>query len=179
MKALVIYLGLMLPIGLTAESLEMRISRVTSQWKSEMQKLTEYQGLKSFCEQSAYRRQVIAMLHEIHAYHDELEKLLTSPHSAHTTRVARRLIRHLDHLEEHYNVHAFKLFFHDQCGLQQKIERRSAHYKAGFGVHSYSGKVYAQEVEMYRYIKKLTRKIVRIRKHVGHFYRRKPAWDHS
>lgn len=172
-------LMLMIPFGVAAETLEMRILRVSAQWKDEMHKLTEYHGLRSFCEEANYRNEVFALLHEIHAYHDELERVLKDPISAHSNRVARRLIRHLDHLEKHYNVHAFKLFFREQCGLQKKIEDKAKHYSAGFGVHSYGGKIYAQEVDMYRYINKLTRKISRIRRHVAHFYRRKPVWDHS
>lgn len=156
---------------------EKKILSLSENWKEEVYFLAEYSSLKTLCVDQEQRVSIYSLLETIHEYHDELYTDLQTTKYNHSKRTIKRILREIDRLEEKYNPEKFSDFFQEQCSLQYKIEKGSDHYKAGFGVHSYDGKVYAQETEIYRYLKRLTKRIDRIKKHVAHFYMRRTVWE--
>ena len=157
---------------------ERKILTLSDHWKKEMRTLENYRGLETFCWDQSQRQIIFNLLEEIHEYHDALYEDLQTTQYNHSKRTIQRILKHIDKLEEKYNPQDFNQFFQSQCALQSKIQRKSDHYRAGFGVHSYEGKIYVQETEMYRYLKRLTKRIDRIKKHVEHFYIRRKVWEH-
>ena len=143
-----------------------------------MMALSKYKNLKAFCSDDSYRQTIFTLLDEIHEYHDMLEKDLQATTYNHSKRTIERILSHMDRLDQKFNPDDFTDFFKEQCSFQSKIEKYSDHYKAGFGTHSYGGKVYAQEVVMYRYLKRLTKRVKSIKNHVEHFYFRRKVWEH-
>lgn len=144
-----------------------------------MMELSKYKNLKAFCNESSYRQTIFGMLDQIHEYHDMLEKDLQATTYNHSKRTIQRILNHMDKLDHKFNPESFTSFFKDQCSFQSKIEKYSDHYKAGFGTHSYGGRVYAQEVVMYRYLKRLTKRVKSIKRNVEHFYIRRKVWEHE
>ncbi|MEQ9468033.1 MAG: hypothetical protein RLN88_11515 [Ekhidna sp.] len=158
---------------------EKRILVLSIHLDAEMMALAKYKNLKSFCSNASYRHAIFELLDQIHEYHDMLEKDLKSTTFNHSRRTIERILKHMDHLDRKFNPDDFTSFFREQCSFQSKIEKYSDHYKAGFGTHSYGGRVYAQEVVMYRYLKRLTKRVNRIKRHVEHFYMRRKVWEHG
>lgn len=142
-----------------------------------MMTLSEYKGLKTFCRNDVQRQIIFNLLDEIHQYHDTLEEELRSTTYNHSRRTIKRILKHIDKIEEKYHPEDFAQFFTEQCELQTKINQNSDHYSAGFGTHSFGGKVYTQEVEIYRYLKRLSRRIERVKKHVESFYIHRLVWE--
>ncbi len=143
-----------------------------------MMALSEYKNLKIFCQSDSYRATIFNLLEEIHLYHDILEDDLQKITYNHSKRTIKRMLAHMDKLDRHFNYDAFTDFFSEQCSFQSRIEKHSTHYSAGFATHSYGGKVYAQEVVMYRYLNRLTKRVEKIRKHVERFHIRRKVWEH-
>lgn len=156
---------------------ERKILSLSKSWKAKMMALTNYKGLRDFCSDDELRMDIFNQLAEIHHYHDMLENELKSSGYNHSSRTIKRILRHIERLERKYHPEDFADFFSEQCSLQSKIQKNSSHYSAGFGSHSYSGKVYAQEVEMYRYLKGLSKKIEKIKMHVEDFYIGRKVWE--
>ena len=143
-----------------------------------MMALSSYKNLQAFCEDYSYRQTIFNLLDQIHEYHDLLEGDLETTTYNHSRRTITRILRHMDKLDQKFNAEGFTSFFKEQCSFQFQIEKYSDHYRAGFGTHSYGGRVYAQEAVMYRYLKRLTRRVESIKKHVEHFYIRRKVWEH-
>ena len=156
---------------------EWRIMVLSKKVNVEMLELSRYKNLKTFCNDDGYKETIFGLLDQIHSYHDLLEEDLQTTTFNHSRRTIKRLLRHMDKLDEKFNTEAFAGFFDDQCSFQSKIEKHSKHYSAAFSSHSYASRVYAQEVVMYRYLRRLTRRIQRIKKHVEEFYVKRKKWE--
>ncbi|WP_425392092.1 hypothetical protein [Ekhidna sp.] len=159
-------------------NVEKRILVLSLKLDKEMMALSKYKNLKEFCNDDNYRQTILGLLDHIHDYHDMLEEDLQATTYDHSKRTISRILNHMDKLDKKFNPSDFTGFFREQCSFQSRIEEYSDHYKAGFGTHAYHGKVYAQEVVMYRYLKRLTKRIKRIKKHVEYFYIRRRVWEH-
>ena len=157
--------------------IEKRILILSVHLDSEMMSLSNCENLQSFCSDYTYRQTIFGRLDQIHEYHDMLERDLQVATYGHSRNTISRILKHLDHLSRKFNQDEFTDFFKDQCTIQSRIEQYADRYKAGYASHSYGSKVYAQEVVMYRYLKKLTRKVKRIKKNVEHFYIRRKVWE--
>lgn len=157
---------------------EKRVLALSARINVEMMALAEYKNLKTFCNDDTYRETIFLLLEQIHQYHDMLEADLQSTKYNHSQRVIKRILKHLEKLENKYNPTFFEGFFADQCRFQSQIEENSTHYRAAFGTHSYGSRVYAQEVSMYRYLKTLTKQVQRVKHHVEHFYIMRQVWEH-
>ncbi|WP_370087879.1 hypothetical protein [Ekhidna sp.] len=157
---------------------EERILFLSVNLDAEMMQLSKYKNLKAFCSDDSYRQTIFGLLDQIHEYHDMLESDLQNTTYNHSTRTITRILSHMDRLDQKFNPTAFTSFFREQCSYQSKIEEHSNHYKAGFGTHSYGGRVYAQEVVMYRYLNRLTKRVEKIKRHVELFYIRRKVWEH-
>ncbi|WP_424964351.1 hypothetical protein [Ekhidna sp.] len=164
--------------GFEPYKVEKKILILSIHLDAEMMNLSRYNNLKAFCSDPGYRQTIFSLLDQIHEYHDMLEKELDATTYNHSKRTISRILTHMDHLDRKFNAYDFTSFFKDQCSIQSRIEEFSDHYKAGFASHSYGSKVYAQEVVMYRYLKRLTKRVKRIKKHVEHFYIRRKVWEH-
>ncbi len=140
-------------------SVEKGILLLSVNLDAEMMALSKYKNLQAFCSDNSYRQTIFSMLDQIHEYHDMLEKDLLETTYNHSRRTIERILSHMDKLDRKFNPDDFTSFFKEQCSFQSRIEKYSDHYKAGFGMHSYGGRVYAQEVVMYRYTKRLTKRI--------------------
>ena len=159
------------------ENLEKKILDLSSKAHFELMALSEYKNLKSFCQDDSYRETIFNLLDQIHLYHDLLEFDLNQTPYKHSQRIIKKLLKHMDKLDQKHNPTVFNDFFKDQCSFQSNIEKHAVHYSAAFSSHSYGSRVYAQEVVMYRYLKRLTTRINKIRKHVDHFYVRRQQWE--
>ena len=156
---------------------ERKIVALSVKINTQFMQLSEYHNLKQFCSNDTYRQRMFSLLDEMHYYHDQLEAELHSTTYNHSRRTIQRILKHMDKLDEKYHPDEFADFFRDQCTFQSTIESNAKHYKAGFGTHSYGSRVYAQEVMMYRYINRMIRKIMSIKKHVEVFYERRQVWE--
>lgn len=160
-----------------AYKVQWRIMVLSKKVHVEMMELSRYKNLKTFCNDDSYKETIFSLLDQIHTYHDLLEEDLKTTSYNHSRRTIKRLLRHMDKLDEKFNAEEFSDFFSDQCTFQTRIEKHSKHYSAAFSSHSYGSRVYAQEVVMYRYLKRLTRRIRRIKKHVEGFYVKRKKWE--
>jgi len=177
---IVFLIQLFLSIGapLPAMELEARVIALAGHWEREMALLTQYHGLASFCESADHREGVYGLLDEIHNYHGLLyQELLETTHH-HSARTIRRILKHLVKLEEDYSIQNFNAFFGERCKAQTELEAMARQYKSGFGMHSYDGKIHVLEIEMHRYLKTLTKRISKVKKHVSQFYARRQVWEY-
>jgi hypothetical protein len=161
----------------TALDTEKKIISLSENWADQVIEMTNSSVLKAFCRNDVQQQSIFSLLDEIHYHHDVLEEELRSTTFNHSRRYITRILKHMDKLDEKYHPDEFAEFFGEQCLLQTKIEKKSHQYRSGFGGHSYTGKVYAQEVVTYRYLKRLTKRISRIKKNVEHFYMRRLVWE--
>ena len=180
LSAHIFLIQLFLSIGtsLPAMELEARVIALAGHWEKEMALLTQYHGLASFCQSADHREGVFGLLDDIHNYHGLLyQELLETTHH-HSARTIRRILKHLDKLEANYNIQSFNAFFGERCEAQRVLETMARQYKSGFGMHSYDGKIHVLEIEMHRYLKTLTKRISKVKKHVSRFYVRRQVWDY-
>ncbi len=159
-------------------STERAIIQLSHNWQKEMMMVSEYKGLKSFCDDNAKRLSVIRLLDEIHHHHELLETELRSTGYAHSHRTIGRILKQMDKLSEEHHPKAFAEFFREQCWIRYRTEKNSKAYNTGFGTHSYGGRIYEQEMVANWYLKRLSKRIGRIQKLVEHFYRQRMAWEH-
>ncbi len=157
--------------------IEKKVLTLSSSLHLEMMALSEYRNLKRFCNDDLYRQSIFTLLNQMHRYHDLLEQDLLANNYPHSKGTIKKILKHMENLDEKYHSEEFLNFFREQCSFASKIEKNSDHYRAGFSTHSYGAKVYAQEVVMYRYMKQLTKKVKNIKKHVEHFYIRRKVWE--
>ena len=179
MRSIVLVLGLLATGNLMADnlSLKTKIGILATSWEVESKRLTEYVGLSGFCMDEGYRNVVHTLLNEIHHFHGILYEELKATADHHDQKKLRKVLNEIEKIEEDYNIESFNDFFRERCYAQQKLEKRSDHYKAGFGVHSYYGKIYVLEEELYRYLKRFEKSIFKIKKHMKHLHIDRIAHD--
>ncbi len=158
-------------------TIEHKIIELASNWKEESKRLTEYVGLSGFCMDGDYRNVVYGLLNEIHSYHAILYQGLLETSNHHDQKKMHEVLDEIEKIEGNYNMESFNDFFRERCYAQADLEKRLNHYKAGFGVHSYYGKIYVMEEELNRYLKKFSKSIIKVKKHLKHLHMEKVA-DH-
>ncbi|XOV94857.1 MAG: hypothetical protein ACFHWX_09145 [Bacteroidota bacterium] len=156
---------------------EKKIISLSDNWSQQVVTISSSKGLRTFCSNDDERYVIFKLLDEIHFYHDQLEAELKTTDFNHSKRQIRRILKHMEKIDEKYHPMEFSRFFREQCALQTKLDKKSDQYEASFGYHTYNGKVYVQEVQIQRYLKRLTKSIDRIKEDVEHFYIRRVVWE--
>ncbi len=164
---------------LNANSLETekKIISLSDNWNQYVGQINDSRGLKNFCSNDDERHQIFELLDEIHYYHDQLELDLKKTKYNHSKRQIKRILKHMSRIDEKYHPMQFARFFREQCTEQSVVDKNSNHYETSFGPHTYDGKVYMQEVQVQRYLKRLTKSIDRIKEDVEHFYIKRLVWE--
>jgi len=142
------------------------VDDLTIKWDTEAEKLQTYEGLGSFCGNSAYRKKIIAMLDEIHHYDTLLYGIVTRKYQATQDPEAKATLDDIETLEEDYTTRAFRRFIHRECNTYNEIEQNLGREKGA----QYKKEQKALESELRKYVKAITRQIDIIDEHVHHLH---------
>lgn len=142
------------------------IDRLRYAWDEEAETLQTYAGLGEFCGKSAYRKEIIGMLDEIHHYDTLLYGIVTRKYNADKDKEAKATIDDIETLEVEYTTKAFKRFVHKECNTFNEIENNFGASKG----EEYQAEVKVLEDELKKYVISITRRIDIIDEHVHHLH---------
>lgn len=184
LRSFTVYLFTLLLLGNSAivnantiRDTEKKIISLSDDWNQQVGAIVDNNGLRTFCSNDDERYVIFQLLDEIHYYHDLLEEDLKTTNYNHSKRQIKRILKHMEKIDEKYHPMEFARFFREQCDLQTKLDKNSDQYDSSFGYHTYNGKIYVQEVEIQRYLKNLNKSIDRIKEDVEQFYIRRVVWE--
>lgn len=142
------------------------IDKLRYAWDDEANSLETYSGLGQFCGESAYRKQIITMLDEIHHYDTLLFGIVTRKYTASQDKEAKATIDDIETLEVDYTTKAFKRFIHKECNTYNEIENNFGAAKG----EEYEAEVNQLEEELKKYVESITKRIDIIDEHVHHLH---------
>lgn len=142
------------------------IDKLTVKWDKNAIDLETYEGLGKFCSESAYRKQIIELLDEIHHYDTLLYGIVSRKFDASQDAEAKATIEDINTLEADYTTSSFKKFIHQECNTYNEIEKN---------LGSKGGKEYEKEVknlekELIKYVVEVTKRIDLIDEHMHHLH---------
>lgn len=142
------------------------IDDLTIKWDANAIKLETYKGLGQFCSESAYRKQVIDLLDEIHHYDTLLYGIVNRKFDASKDAEAKATIDDISTLEAKYTTKAFRNFIHQECNSYNEIEKNLGSKKG----KAYDKEVKKLEKELIKYVEEVTKQIDLIDEHVHHLH---------
>ncbi|WP_425391539.1 hypothetical protein [Ekhidna sp.] len=142
------------------------VDDLTISWDNEAKKLQTYEGLGSFCGESAYRKKIIGMLDEIHHYDTLLYGIVTRKFEANQDPEAKATLDDIETLESEYTTKSFRRFIHQECNTYNDIEKNLGRAKGP----EYKKEVKVLEDELKKYVVEITKQIDLIDEHVHHLH---------
>jgi len=150
------------------QRLDEKIDEITYKWDLEADKLTSYESLIHLCQDSEYRNNIFDLLHEINHYDTVLYDVISKLSRTSDDREIKKTLKEIKKLEAYFSPVDFVQFMKQECHEAGEIEKNVDKTKNQVGYESYSSKAYMLEVELYKYVKNITKRVDRIRKHVHH-----------
>ncbi|MEQ8241338.1 MAG: hypothetical protein RIA69_19140 [Cyclobacteriaceae bacterium] len=141
------------------------IDELTKIWDAEAKNLATYEGLEKYCQEKAYRDNIVATLEHIHHYDSVLYDIVTRKYDTNKDKEAKATLEDIKLLEVEYATLSFLKFLRKECGGYNFIESNltSPDYKK-----EYKKEVKRLENEQKKYVKAITKQIDLIDEHVHH-----------
>ena len=152
----------------TDERLDDKIDQITYDWDLEADKLSSYEGLQNLCTDETYRQKIFSLLNDIHHYDTVLYGVLIKLQKTSKDKEIVKALKDIKKFEKEYNTKSFIHFMNEECKVLIDIEKHADDTRNEVGYTSYSGQVYLLETELFRYVKHVTDRVDKIRKHVHH-----------
>ncbi|MEM9896069.1 MAG: hypothetical protein AAF789_06840 [Bacteroidota bacterium] len=150
------------------ERIDDAIDRITYDWDAQAELLQTYEGLSRLCDDAAYRDQIFSLLKEIHHYDTVLYGVLRTIRNKKQEKEIKKTLKDIESFEDTYSTKAFARFMNEECKARREIENEADNTRNQVGIYSYSGQTYVLETELFKYVKHVTDKVDKIRKHVHH-----------
>jgi len=149
------------------ESLEKEFDAVAKEWHQLSEKIDNYDGLGDYCTNDAFKNQVLASIQRIHHFDSLIMDKLKSPTFVHENlREERKTLKNVEEFESEYSIPSFVKHLKKECHDRHEIEKNRKKTLNEVGSESYSGQVYLVELELYKYIHHIDKRLLHIEKHL-------------
>jgi len=139
------------------------MDKLRGDWDAKVQFLRTYDDLKNMCRNGDFRRDLIALLDQIHHYDTILYNMVKMKYSANSDAEAKATLDDIETLEAEYTTKDFRNFVHQECGEYNMVENSFG--KEGEEYESEKKRV---EAELIKYVPVITRQIDLIDEHAHH-----------
>ena len=149
------------------ESLEEEFDTVANEWYVLSKVIDNYKGLAEYCGSSELKGQVITSIRKIHHFDSLIMDKINSPSFVHeNAREERKTLKSIEEFEGEYRIPNFLEHLNDECNARHDIEKDREKLANEIGAKSYSGQVYLIELELYKYIHHIDKRLDHIEKHL-------------
>ena len=145
------------------ENIGEEIETLTYEWDNESTGLETYDGLSKFCADANYRDEIVSTLKGIHHFDSMLYLVIQKKVRFGGDAEMKNTLKDIEKLQNQFSISEFLSFLSDECRARKEIENNMKKYG-----EDVDGDVYMLEVELQKYIKKVTKQVDMIRKHVHH-----------
>ena len=149
------------------ESLEKEFDAVAQEWHDLASQIDNYEGLANYCTNPEFERKVIASIGKIHHFDSLIIDRLKDPSFIHeNAKEEKKTLTSIEEFESEYRTPNFVRHLKDECKARHEIEKDRKKTANELGAESYSGQVYLVELELYKYIHHIDKRLLHIEKHL-------------
>lgn len=149
-------------------SVERNYDELTEQWVSLSDEMKHYHGLGQFCNNEAYRDQVITVLQKIHHYDSLVLDIINDPTYMLdiSQKDYKQTRKELDKIETDFSIKAFISVLRESCITRRELESEKDQLKLQLGVYSFDGQVLILETGISKYLNHLDKHLISMRDHI-------------
>jgi len=149
------------------ESLEEEFDTVAKEWHFLSKVIDNYEGLAEYCSSPELKGQVITSIRKIHHYDSLIMDKINSPGFVHENdREEKKTLKSIEEFEGEYRIPSFLEHLNDECNARHDTEKDWKKIANEIGAESYSGQVYLIQLELYKYIHHIDKRLDHIEKHL-------------
>ena len=149
------------------KSLEKEFDEVAQQWHDISKIIDNYEGLAEYCKSPNFKNQVLLSLRRIHHFDSLIMDKIQSPSFVHENeKEEKKTLKSIEEFESEYRIPSFLEHLQDECDARHDIEKNRKNTANEIGSESYSGQVYLVELELYKYIHHIDKRLEHIEKHL-------------
>ncbi len=149
------------------ESLEKEFDGVAQEWHTLSRMIDNYEGLTEYCRSHEFKNQVITSIMKIHHFDSLIIDKLRAPSFVHdNVKEEKKTLESIEEFESKYRISSFIKHLQDECDARHDIEKNRKKTANEIGSESYSGQVYLVEIELYKYIHHIDKRLEHIEKHL-------------
>ena len=139
-----------------------------AEWHDIARNLDNYDGFQKYCSHKEYKAQVLTTLRHIHHLDSLIMDRLNDPTYIMDEKERQKTLKEISKFETNYKAQSFIKTLNRECKEHREIEHEKKASKHDFGENSYDGQKYILEVELGKFVKKITVLLDHIDKHVHH-----------
>lgn len=149
------------------ESLEKEFDAVAQEWHDIAAQIDNYEGLAEYCTNPDFEQRVVVSIRKIHHFDSLIMDRLKDPSFIHDNeREERKTLKNIEEFESEYRLPNFMSHLKSECDARHDIEKNRKNTVNELGSESYSGQVYLVELELYKYIHHIDKRLKHIEKHL-------------
>ncbi len=149
------------------ESLEKEFDAVAQEWHTLSEIIDNYEGLAEYCGSADFKKQVITSIRKIHHFDSLIMDKIQAPSFVHeNAHEEKKTLKSIEEFESEYRIPSFIEHLKDECDARHDIEKGRKKTANEIGAESYSGQVYLIELELYKYIHHIDKRLDHIEKHL-------------
>jgi hypothetical protein len=147
-----------------------KFNDLTNQWALISYDLRTYDGLKKYCADHSFRRNVAETLNGIHHYDSLLYERLTVKARFSNNHEIKKVIHQIEAFETKYKASNFSKTLSEECSDQRSLEKNSDELRNDIGMNSYDSQVILLEATLDKYVKNITKLMDHINDHIHHLH---------
>lgn len=149
------------------ESLEKEFDEIAKEWHGLSKVIDNYEGLAEYCSDNGFKDQVVVSIRKIHHFDSLIMDKLQEPNFIHdNAREEKKTLQSIEEFESEYRLPSFISHLQSECQARHDIEKDRKNTANEIGSESYSGQVYLVELELYKYIHHIDKRLEHIEKHL-------------
>ena len=161
---LMFYGGVGISLAQSSTPIEDKFNDLVERWVDISDIVGNYDGLKKYCSNRGYHKEVIVTLQKFHHVDSIiLDKIM---HTASGKSEVKKAEKEVKKFESKYSVKSFIQHLHEECKERHEVERGKRESKHQFGEESYDAQRLVVETELERYTSHINKRIEHIRNYI-------------
>lgn len=149
------------------ESLEKEFDKVAQEWHTISKVIDNYEGLAEYCGSAQFKKDVVTSIGKVHHFDSLIMDKIQAPSFVHeNAKEERKTLKSIEEFESEYRIPSFIEHLKSECDARHDIEKDRENTANEIGAESYSGQVYLIELELYKYIHHIDKRLDHIEKHL-------------
>lgn len=139
-----------------------------AEWHEIALDLDNFEGFQKYCSHKEYKAHVLSTLKQIHHIDSLILDKLNDPTYLMNEKERQATLKEISKFEANYSAKSFIKTLNRECKEHREIEHEKKASKHDFAENSYDGQKYILEVELGKFVKRITVLLDHIDKHVHH-----------
>lgn len=153
-----------------AQSLLASLDQTTFNWDLLSSELQTYEGLKKYCNDDEFKKEVLNTLENLHHYDTIIYNVLVKKFRVHKTKEIEKTLEEIKLFETEYSPEKFIYFLGKECKEERYIEHHKKETIHEIGAESYDGQIAILENQLFRYVKHVTKIVDHIKDNAHHLH---------